>query len=367
MKLLLIWIRALCLQLWVPIIATGTFGLVLVFSYVVTNGWDQSNLADVRLLVISFLCIPLILYVIGHGIAITHGSDLGKYSLRSAYVSALVSLLSLILTFQDVEFLIDQIDEDAPWVIVLIGILSLVLHRAYVSFHSRSPYWVPSGASLVFALLFCGGYLLTNSWDLDYAAEEIRSLGFVVAMIYFSFLIDDCVSRFVETDTQAKRGAGQYVCVFVTTSWLVVSFSIDGFDTDLFDVEFASSALVFGMVATAVYWSVVVIAQRLAGGLFDTSEERLACSSENKVVEDLVSIMQARSKRLHYLSRITLTLIVLTLSAGVYIFFVADSLAQSQQAREQEVLKYAELAGACLLYTSPSPRDLSTSRMPSSA
>ena len=33
----------------------------------------------------------------------------------------------------------------------------------------------------------------------------------------------------------------------------------------------------------------------------------------------------------------------------------------------QEAAELAELAYSCLLYTSPSPRDLSTSRMPSSA
>ena len=34
---------------------------------------------------------------------------------------------------------------------------------------------------------------------------------------------------------------------------------------------------------------------------------------------------------------------------------------------EQRELKVPRRKGACLLYTSPSPRDLSTSRMPSSA
>ena len=33
----------------------------------------------------------------------------------------------------------------------------------------------------------------------------------------------------------------------------------------------------------------------------------------------------------------------------------------------EQALTYAELTKCCLLYTSPSPRDLSTSRMPSSA
>ena len=35
--------------------------------------------------------------------------------------------------------------------------------------------------------------------------------------------------------------------------------------------------------------------------------------------------------------------------------------------RAEEGRGYASLGNACLLYTSPSPRDLSTSRMPSSA
>ena len=35
--------------------------------------------------------------------------------------------------------------------------------------------------------------------------------------------------------------------------------------------------------------------------------------------------------------------------------------------REKTVVFQERLANACLLYTSPSPRDLSTSRMPSSA
>ena len=35
--------------------------------------------------------------------------------------------------------------------------------------------------------------------------------------------------------------------------------------------------------------------------------------------------------------------------------------------RHSNVLEMGALVGICLLYTSPSPRDLSTSRMPSSA
>ena len=34
---------------------------------------------------------------------------------------------------------------------------------------------------------------------------------------------------------------------------------------------------------------------------------------------------------------------------------------------EEEAMKVANLIGACLLYTSPSPRDVEESRMPSSA
>ena len=38
-----------------------------------------------------------------------------------------------------------------------------------------------------------------------------------------------------------------------------------------------------------------------------------------------------------------------------------------RRAFTEHIEKLAELVSACLLYTSPSPRDLSTSRMPSSA
>ena len=41
--------------------------------------------------------------------------------------------------------------------------------------------------------------------------------------------------------------------------------------------------------------------------------------------------------------------------------------AGDQSKRRVSEEKQAEIVGACLLYTSPSPRDLSTSRMPSSA
>ena len=51
-------------------------------------------------------------------------------------------------------------------------------------------------------------------------------------------------------------------------------------------------------------------------------------------------------------------------------FFAPTKLGTSAFAAKREIASvmkiYAE-GGACLLYTSPSPRDLSTSRMPSSA
>ena len=50
---------------------------------------------------------------------------------------------------------------------------------------------------------------------------------------------------------------------------------------------------------------------------------------------------------------------------------IASDIDRAEEARQKaEVLaqkREDELAGSCLLYTSPSPRDLSTSRMPSSA
>ena len=51
----------------------------------------------------------------------------------------------------------------------------------------------------------------------------------------------------------------------------------------------------------------------------------------------------------------------------------ADLTGEPAQVRErmhaiaQHVASFADRFGVCLLYTSPSPRDLSTSRMPSSA
>ena len=49
---------------------------------------------------------------------------------------------------------------------------------------------------------------------------------------------------------------------------------------------------------------------------------------------------------------------------GLEVLYIGHSFGQPF-ARNLEAA--AELAGVCLLYTSPSPRDLSTSRMPSSA
>ena len=45
----------------------------------------------------------------------------------------------------------------------------------------------------------------------------------------------------------------------------------------------------------------------------------------------------------------------------------ATSVAQAAVGRSLPDASVSALVGACLLYTSPSPRDLSTSRMPSSA
>ena len=45
----------------------------------------------------------------------------------------------------------------------------------------------------------------------------------------------------------------------------------------------------------------------------------------------------------------------------------ADFIRQAALLRAQEVEQRMALSVLCLLYTSPSPRDLSTSRMPSSA
>ena len=54
--------------------------------------------------------------------------------------------------------------------------------------------------------------------------------------------------------------------------------------------------------------------------------------------------------------------------AGVDALLVGDSLAMVVQGRETTLpVTLDEMIYHCLLYTSPSPRDLSTSRMPSSA
>eukprot|EP00831_Metopus_contortus_P032410 TRINITY_DN26191_c0_g2_i1.p1 TRINITY_DN26191_c0_g2~~TRINITY_DN26191_c0_g2_i1.p1 ORF type:complete len:109 (+),score=35.70 TRINITY_DN26191_c0_g2_i1:117-443(+) len=47
--------------------------------------------------------------------------------------------------------------------------------------------------------------------------------------------------------------------------------------------------------------------------------------------------------------------------------FVKLHIAKNPLLTVTEYTKYEEIKKACLLYTSPSPRDLSTSRMPSSA
>ena len=46
---------------------------------------------------------------------------------------------------------------------------------------------------------------------------------------------------------------------------------------------------------------------------------------------------------------------------------VADTISQSMGGADEELLIEIRKDYGCLLYTSPSPRDLSTSRMPSSA
>ena len=47
---------------------------------------------------------------------------------------------------------------------------------------------------------------------------------------------------------------------------------------------------------------------------------------------------------------------------------VIDLKAKAEKVTDEELKKLQDIvSGICLLYTSPSPRDLSTSRMPSSA
>ena len=58
--------------------------------------------------------------------------------------------------------------------------------------------------------------------------------------------------------------------------------------------------------------------------------------------------------------------------SGVYIMFNYDTIIKQLEAmspihQDEFAQKLIEKNSGCLLYTSPSPRDLSTSRMPSSA
>ena len=46
---------------------------------------------------------------------------------------------------------------------------------------------------------------------------------------------------------------------------------------------------------------------------------------------------------------------------------ILNSMAEATGTSKKEVQVFFDALTACLLYTSPSPRDLSTSRMPSSA
>ena len=55
-----------------------------------------------------------------------------------------------------------------------------------------------------------------------------------------------------------------------------------------------------------------------------------------------------------------------SLSADIVCFDLEDSVPDKEKKKARTLIKNA-LKKSCLLYTSPSPRDLSTSRMPSSA
>jgi len=61
----------------------------------------------------------------------------------------------------------------------------------------------------------------------------------------------------------------------------------------------------------------------------------------------------------------TISLALLYFSYAILCFLAGQALVRGSQART--LAPVFSLYGACLLYTSPSPRDLSTSRMPSSA
>ena len=54
------------------------------------------------------------------------------------------------------------------------------------------------------------------------------------------------------------------------------------------------------------------------------------------------------------------------IGGGVYVYLQKDALIESAKERVTKAATEA-IAGACLLYTSPSPRDATLSRMPSSA
>ena len=52
---------------------------------------------------------------------------------------------------------------------------------------------------------------------------------------------------------------------------------------------------------------------------------------------------------------------------SIFLTRLGKDLADASRLRHEIVFEFLQAIGVCLLYTSPSPRDLSTSRMPSSA
>ena len=92
-----------------------------------------------------------------------------------------------------------------------------------------------------------------------------------------------------------------------------------------------------------------------------------------KAVDLQINLLPWRQKRREYQQRQLVNALALVALVGGFLLVVWWQIQSSQIAKQDErnALLKAEIevfeGKICLLYTSPSPRDLSTSRMPSSA
>ena len=116
------------------------------------------------------------------------------------------------------------------------------------------------------------------------------------------------------------------------------------------------SLLIFVNIALAIILVVVILLQRSEGGALG-----LGVSQDN--------FTSARSMGT-FLTKFTSIIAALFIICSIAIVAISrDEYRETQSVleKEKEEEENSSLPQICLLYTSPSPRDLSTSRMPSSA